>query len=88
MTVRFARLVSIVAAFGGASAGPIVAQAAEPTAATAAHVTFSRDVWPIFRQKCFTCHSGAKPAGGLRLDVETHIRSGGDPAAKEVDFGR
>jgi hypothetical protein len=87
MTVRFARTpffaavvlcaVGTVTPSSTAAAEPAAADTGRPATA-AATVTFSRDVWPIFRQKCFTCHTGAKPAGSLRLDVETHIRSGGD----------
>ncbi len=33
------------------------------------------DVQPIFKQHCVACHSGAKPADGLRLDSYVQIMS-------------
>lgn len=41
-------------------------------------VSFSQHVYPIFRAHCWSCHSGSKPEGGLRLDGEEHLRRGGD----------
>jgi len=55
-----------------------VANIAVAAGASATEPTFSRDVWPIFRGKCFSCHSGEKPEGGLRLDTEAHLRTGGE----------
>lgn len=48
------------------------------TARAADEVSFSKQIWPIFRAHCWSCHSGNKPEGGLRLDVEEHLRRGGD----------
>jgi mono/diheme cytochrome c family protein len=64
------RVAAVVLAMIALAAAPIAADGAEPT--------FSRDVWPVFKKHCLSCHSGEKPEGGLRLDVETHIRAGGD----------
>src|SRR5688572_25461082 len=79
MTVRFVCifLIAVVAAGCGLVGTATAADPARPATA-AATITFSRDVWPIFRKNCFSCHSGEKPEGGLRLDTETHIRTGGD----------
>ena len=44
--------------------------------ATCAHaLDYKRDVMPIFKDKCFDCHSeeGDKIKGGLRLDDEEHF---------------
>lgn len=41
-------------------------------------VLFSRDVHPILRQHCWSCHSGPKAQGGLRFDGERHILRGGE----------
>ncbi len=46
--------------------------------AHADEVSFAKDVWPIFRQHCWSCHSGDKPQGALRLDAESHLRKGGE----------
>src|SRR5260370_15852613 len=37
-------------------------------AQTPGRVDFGRDVLPIFRQNCVTCHIGTQPARGMRLD--------------------
>lgn len=34
------------------------------------NVTFSATVWPVIQGKCFGCHSGSSPSGGISL--ETH----------------
>ncbi|MDQ6481779.1 c-type cytochrome domain-containing protein [Dyadobacter sp. LHD-138] len=34
-------------------------------------------VIPVFKAKCYSCHSAAKKKGGLRLDTEAFIRKGG-----------
>ena len=48
------------------------------TPAVAAEPSFAKDVWPIFRQHCWSCHSGAKAEGKLRFDAAEHIRRGGE----------
>jgi len=40
-------------------------------------VSFSRDVAPVFRAHCISCHSGAAPAGGLELSSAKGILRGG-----------
>lgn len=47
------------------------------TAKPAAQVTFTRDVAPIFKAHCLSCHTGAKSAGGLDLSNEAGIKKGG-----------
>jgi hypothetical protein len=44
----------------------------------AADVDYSRDVRPIFAEKCGSCHGVLKQDSGLRLDAGTLIRAGGD----------
>ena len=39
-----------------------------PPAATAAGVTFNRDIEPLFKASCVHCHSGDRPKAHLRLD--------------------
>src|SRR5262245_46708085 len=49
--------------------------------ATAQDVSFKQHIWPIFRQNCWSCHTGAKPEGKLLLDTEEHLRKGGEKGA-------
>ena len=41
-------------------------------------VDFVRDVQPIFRNHCYSCHGGEKQEAGLRLDRKTQAFEGGD----------
>ncbi len=40
-------------------------------------IDFAKQVIPIFRAKCFACHSGAGASGSLALDTPTGIQKGG-----------
>jgi len=51
--------------------GPLRAQATDP-------VDYLRDVKPILRQRCFSCHGAKEQQGGLRVDTATMIQQGGD----------
>src|SRR5438270_12552171 len=42
-------------------------------AQTAARVDFAKDVLPLLRQNCVTCHSGTQPASGMRLDRKSAV---------------
>ena len=57
------------------------ARAAEPTAAT---VDYLRDVRPLLKERCFSCHAALKQEGNLRLDTGARIRQGGDSGAGAV----
>src|ERR1051325_6368543 len=50
------------------SACLLFAAACGPGLAQTAAVDFQRDIQPIFKISCVSCHSGAKPAGQRRLD--------------------
>jgi hypothetical protein len=39
---------------------------------------FEKKVRPLLAAKCWQCHAGAKPKGGLRLDSADGLTSGGD----------
>ena len=39
---------------------------------------FARDVRPLLAKRCQECHGPAKQKGGLRLDVRSEARRGGD----------
>jgi hypothetical protein len=41
-------------------------------------VDYARDILPIFRDHCYQCHDGRKSRSGLRLDVRSHARRGGE----------
>ena len=41
-------------------------------------VDFSRDVEPLFRERCSTCHGPKQQMGGLRLDDKTAALAGGN----------
>lgn len=47
-------------------------------------VDFGRDVHPLLEQRCFGCHAGELPEGGVRLDVRREILGygTGDPLAE------
>lgn len=50
----------------------------------AQEVSFKQHIWPIFRQQCWSCHSGAKPEGKLLLDTQEHFQKGGERGALVV----
>jgi len=43
-----------------------------------ANVNYLKEIKPLLRDKCFSCHSSRKQEGGLRLDAASLIRQGGD----------
>ena len=55
---------------------PLVLLSAAPTMA-AEPLDYLRDVKPILRTHCFTCHSAVRQKAGLRLDAASLIRKGG-----------
>ena len=54
----------------------------------ASKVDFGKDVLPILRQNCVTCHSGTQPASGMRLDRKSAVisRRGVVPGSAENCF--
>ena len=46
-------------------------------------VSFKKDVYPLLKSKCFSCHKGANSDSGYRLDVRSEVLgySTGDPLA-------
>ena len=57
-------------------------------AQTASKVDFAKDVLPILRQNCVTCHSGRQPASGMRLDRKSAVlgRRGVVPGSSDNSF--
>jgi hypothetical protein len=49
--------------------------------AVAAEVDYLRDIKPILKARCYTCHGSRKQESSLRLDTAAAIRSGGDSGA-------
>src|SRR5882724_952969 len=49
--------------------------------ASAAEVSFQREVWPIFKRHCVGCHSVQKTKGKLRLDDVASLLKGGKSGA-------
>jgi mono/diheme cytochrome c family protein len=47
-------------------------------AAAEAAVDYARDVQPILRRSCVSCHGPQRQRGGLRLDTAAGLRQGGD----------
>ena len=52
-------------------------QVQTPAAPQSAKVDFARDVQPIFRQHCYSCHGPAVHQNGLRLDRRADAMRGG-----------
>ncbi|MCA9044282.1 MAG: hypothetical protein KDA69_08180, partial [Planctomycetaceae bacterium] len=46
--------------------------------AAADDVDFSKDIQPIFRERCYECHGSETHEAGLRLDARDHALAGGD----------
>src|SRR5688572_27603115 len=46
--------------------------------ASEAKVDFHRDVEPVFRASCYTCHGPDKQEGGLRMDSRAALLKGGE----------
>jgi len=44
-------------------------------------LTYEKDILPIFRAKCFRCHAGVEPKGGLNLSQPSALLVGGDSGA-------
>lgn len=60
-----------VLALGGVFFGGLAPMAAsEP-------VNFGKDIWPIFQDRCVSCHGESKQKGDLRLDSRAAIEKGG-----------
>lgn len=72
-------LAGILAA--GASFGAKVDLSKLPPPAKQQHVTYQKDIRPIFEASCVHCHSGKKPKGRLRLDSLADVLKGGKGGA-------
>jgi hypothetical protein len=59
----------------------VSSQQAQTGTQIAQPVDFVADVLPIFETSCYTCHSGAQPQAGLRLDVRSMAMKGSNGGA-------
>ncbi len=83
MTRRF--LIALVLVFYLATGG-LSAERLPPTASR--EIDFVRDIQPIFRARCLSCHDGAKQRGGLRLDLKSAAFKGGETFAAAIIPGK
>jgi mono/diheme cytochrome c family protein len=58
--------------------------AAPTAAAPPARVDFEREVLPLFKARCFSCHDGRKNKAGLRLDLRAGALRGGESGKPAV----
>lgn len=60
-----------------------LAQAAEP-------IDFNKQIRPIFKERCYSCHGAKKQESGLRLDKRQEAMAGGEtgPAIVPGDTSR
>jgi hypothetical protein len=65
----------------------IVLLSSGPLHAEKPRVDFSRDVLPIFKSRCFSCHDGRKHKAGLRLDLRSSARRGGESGKPAIVAG-
>ncbi len=47
-------------------------------------VDFAHDIKPVFQKHCITCHGSEKQESGLRLDLPSFVKQGGDRGAAFV----
>jgi len=67
------RTLILLSAVVGAAAGTGVSQESPAKAAP----DFVRDVLPLFKEHCWSCHGPAKQKGGFRLDLRSRAVAGG-----------
>ena len=57
------------------------------SAAEQPRVDFARDVQPILKTRCYSCHDGRKHKAGLRLDVRSSALRGGESGKPAIVRG-
>ena len=85
MTRRF--LIAFALAVTCSTNGLAADRALLPPAASR-EVDFVRDIQPIFRTRCHSCHDGVKQRGELRLDVKSAALKGGESHAPAIIPGK
>src|SRR4051794_17062844 len=71
-----------------AGLAPAGEPAPAPAAAAPRAVDFARDVRPIFKARCVSCHGPKRQRGGLRLDLRAAALKGGDTHAPAIVPGK
>jgi len=68
------------------NAGPLLLLMLLAAPLRAADVDYTRDVKPLLEKHCYSCHSGLRQKGNLRVDHISFLRAGGDrgPAIAEA----
>jgi mono/diheme cytochrome c family protein len=61
-----------------------LASAEELPPASTAIVDFAKDIQPLLRKNCYSCHGAEHQEGGLRLDQRKRALDGGDSGAEIV----
>jgi hypothetical protein len=51
-------------------------------------VSFEKDVYPVLKARCFSCHDARKQKAGLRLDVRSKALAGGESGKKGIVPGK
>jgi hypothetical protein len=72
---RRRRVLPLAAALGAVSL--LIGTALEDATRAQGPVQFEREVWPIFHDKCVTCHGPEDQFNDLRLDSKDRILKGG-----------
>ena len=86
-TPRILKL-TVISAMLITSAAPMhAADVAKLPSATGATVDFTRDIQPLFAERCVKCHGPEKQKSDLRLDVKAHAMRGGD-SGKVIEPGK
>ena len=50
----------------------------DPTANAAGIELYEKKIRPLFAEQCYGCHGTAQQLSGLRLDLSTSVRKGGN----------
>src|SRR5262245_28330930 len=77
MKFILAAMCAIGGALGMSSGQAVVAQNVALPAPAQAPVDFARDIEPIFKARCYSCHGPALSSSGLRLDEAEAALKGG-----------
>ena len=80
-------LIALVLTATCSTSGSAADKLALPPAASR-EIDFVRDIQPIFRTRCYSCHSGAKQRGELRLDLKSAALKGGESYAPAIVPGK
>jgi hypothetical protein len=70
------------------AAGCLLASAAAARDEGKPGVDFERDILPLLKSRCFSCHDGRKKKASLRLDVRGAARKGGESGKPGIVPGK